>query len=613
MSKGKAKMPFAREATGLVREIGWFTALALVMSAVIGAGINVFSVQAYGRAAAGVNNVNVLWIVLLVAIPFGASAICLGIMSSAMPRSGGPYIIMSRTVGPATGFLASWGSWVSLALSVGLLANYDIYFWGQTLQMTGTLYSNTSLANLGLWLQGVDPNGVLSWPIESGWPSIFATLILTLIMVLLAAFGANIWGRVVQILFIIPVVGTLITIGVLWGHTASQFPTYWDAVFGSVPGGSYSAISSAALPYTPSFVGSFAALPAVIFAYTAFYASSYVGGEVKNPKRNMVVSEIVGIGLIITIFVLYISGLTHAVGEEFLYAYNMVGTSAIGSPAILPMFAAVFAYAIPWLAIFICITGALWLMNDLPPFFLMATRSTFAWSFDRQFPEKFAEVSERWHSPIWAVVLCAIIAIPGVFLSAWTPWGSLFYITFIDCFTYLFICVAGLLFVKKFKSAYDKGARADLEASLGDFLSTGFLLALLAFAAGIVIAFGGGLSSLAGAMVMAVGGIAAVMLVAYAWTKRDELDKRVRVSALQIFGWIGTLFWIFILVAAMYYIFTIDPTVAGWYNMTDAPFWEIFATLLTFGVGALIYFGYRWRNKRRGIAASDIYGQIPPE
>jgi amino acid transporter len=71
-------------------------------------------------------------------------------------------------------------------------------------------------------------------------------------------------------------------------------------------------------------------------------------------------------------------------------AYN-AGT--VSTPATLPLFAAVYAYSIPILAVFISITGAIWLLNDLPPFFLVATRSTFAWAFDRQFPEKFAEVS----------------------------------------------------------------------------------------------------------------------------------------------------------------------------------------------------------------------------
>ncbi|WXG44199.1 MAG: APC family permease [Promethearchaeati archaeon SRVP18_Atabeyarchaeia-1] len=592
MSKGK--QVFVREATGLVREIGWFTALAMVMSAVIGAGINSFAVQAYGwTSAAGINAVSPLAMVLLVAIPFGCSAICLGIMSSAMPRSGGPYVIMSRAVSPSVGFLASWGSWVSIALSVGLLANYDIYFWGTSFKIAGAIYNNGALVNLGLLFQDI-------------WPSIWLGVALTVVITLLAALGANIWGRVVQALFIIPLVGSVFTIAALLIHTAGDLPTYWNAVFGA---GSYATIAASAVPYTPDFVLSFAALPGIIFAYSAFYASSYVGGEVKNPKKNMVLSLIGGMGLIILLFVVYTGGLARAVGEEFLYAYNVVGGPA---PAQLPLFAAVYTYSIPILSIFISITGALWLLNDLPPFFLIATRSTFAWSFDRQFPEKFAEVSDRFHSPLWSALICGIVAIPGVFFSALTAWGSLVFITFIDCFTYLFICVAGLTFIGKFKSAYDKGTKLEWETTTGNALGVGFLISLLAIAFGIAIAISSASMLFIGIGLTLIGAIGVIFSIAGAASSEDHSKPR-KVPALKVFGWIGTFFWVFMLVAMLFYIFTVDPIVAGYYGMVDAPFWESVMILATFAIGLIVYGAFKLRNKRRGIDVGAIYSEIPPE
>jgi amino acid transporter len=312
-----------------------------------------------------------------------------------------------------------------------------------------------------------------SYNLPDVWVSIFLGIILTVVIALSAAFSPKIWGRVIKILFIVPLIGSVLTMGVLFAHNQTQFQPFWDSVFGGVPGGTYTDIYNAGVPYTPDFVASLAALPAIIFAYSAFYASSYVGGEVKNPKRNMVLSLVLGTGLIILLFVLYTGGLANAVGERFLYGYTTYGKNVIGAEPILPLFAAVYAYGIPLLAIFISVTGALWLLNDLPPFFLIATRSTFAWSFDRQFPEKFAEVSDRFHSPIWSVLLCAIIAIPGVILSGLTLWGSLTFITFIDCFTYLIICVAGLTFIKRFKSAYDKGSKLGGPATLKIFGAIG--------------------------------------------------------------------------------------------------------------------------------------------
>jgi amino acid transporter len=541
--------------------------------------------------------------VLLVAIPFFCSAVCLGIMSSAMPRSGGPYVIISRAVSPRVGFLSSWGSWVSIALSVGLLAQYDIYFWGSSLNIAGILYGNTALTSLAAVLTAFPPN-------PDVWVSIILGIILVVAITAIAALGYNIWGRVVQILFIIPLIGSVFTVGALLSHTAADLPVFWDGVFGA---GQYATVNALAVPYTPDFVLSFAALPGIIFAFTAFYSSSYVGGEVKNPKRNMILSLVGGMLLIITIYVVYTGGLARAVGENFLYAYNIAYNSyLVATPAMLPLFAAVYTYSVPILSIFISITGAIWLLNDLPPFFLVATRSTFAWAFDRQFPEKFAEVSDRFHSPLWSTMICGIIAIPGVILSGLTAWGSLVFITFIDCFTYLFICVAGLTFVKKFKSAYEKGTKFEAETSSGNVFSVALLFALLALAFGIVIAITSASMMFIGLAAIVIGALGLIFIVASAYSAEDQQKTR-KVPALKVFGWIGIFFWIFMLLAMLYYVFTIDPVVAGWYGMTDAPFWEVFMILVTFGIGLAIYEFFRIRNKRRGIDVGTIYSEIPPE
>jgi APA family basic amino acid/polyamine antiporter len=594
----REKQVFVREATGLVREIGWFTALAMVMSAVIGAGINGFAVSAYGWTTT--NSVSPLAMVLLVAVPFFCSAVCLGIMSSAMPRSGGPYVVISRAVSPSVGYLATWGSWVSIALSVGFLAQYDIMFWGESIGIAGVMYGNAGLVSLGNYLQLV-------------WPSIIGGIVLTLIFTIIAALGANIWGRVIQILFIIPLIGSFFTVAVLLMHTAGDLPTYWNAVFGT-GAFSYNSINASALPYTPGFVASFAALPGIIFAYTAFYSSSYVGGEVKNPKRNMVFSMIGGMIFIIILFVLYTGGLARAVGENFLYAYNAGGYGSSSSSnflaaAILPLFAAVYAYSIPVLAVFIAITGALWLLNDIPPFFLVATRSTFAWAFDREFPEKFAEVSDRFHSPFWSVILCGVIGVIGSVIGGISLWSSLTYITFIDCFTYLFICVAGLTFIGRFKSAYEKGNKFEWETTTGNAFSVAFLVELLAVVFGIVTIITSASLFFIGIVAFFFGLVAMVFTIAAAYVTEDHSKTR-RVPALKVFGWIGIFFWIFMLVAMMYYVFTVDPVIYGY---PGAPYIETIAIVVTFLVGWILYLGFRWRNKRRGIDVGTIYSEIPPE
>jgi amino acid transporter len=202
--------------------------------------------------------------------------------------------------------------------------------------------------------------------------------------------------------------------------------------------------------------------------------------------------------LIIVFFVAYVGGLALSVGPNFLYAYGNGGYGKSVAPATLPLFAAVYFFQIPIVAIFVAITGALWLLNDLPPFLAIATRSTFAWAFDREFPEKFADVSERFHSPVWSIVLCCALAIPGVILTGIGPLFSLFFITIIDTFTYLFICIAALFFIKKFKSAYEKGAKLGGPATLYFFGIAGIIFWLFAIGFVFYVVFNQELVSMAG-------------------------------------------------------------------------------------------------------------------
>jgi amino acid transporter len=51
--------------------------------------------------------------------------------------------------------------------------------------------------------------------------------------------------------------------------------------------------------------------------------------------------------------------------------------------------------------------------NDIPPFLLVASGTFFAMSFGRMLPESSACVSEKWHSPIWAVIVTGVAAMLG--------------------------------------------------------------------------------------------------------------------------------------------------------------------------------------------------------
>jgi amino acid transporter len=76
----------------------------------------------------------------------------------------------------------------------------------------------------------------------------------------------------------------------------------------------------------------------------------------------------------------------------------------------------------------------------LPPTFLIATRSLFAWSFDRILPDQVADVNDRTHSPVVANVIVLVITLvfltltvygPGEFLTLLFTAGAAEILTFI--------------------------------------------------------------------------------------------------------------------------------------------------------------------------------------
>jgi len=137
-------------------------------------------------------------------------------------------------------------------------------------------------------------------------------------------------------------------------------------------------------------------------------------------------------------------------------------------PRYLPTFVAALAPGNSALQFFVAITAAIWLMNDIPAFFVVCTRLIFSWSFDRFFPEAFAAVDERFHTPYWAVTLVGIGGFFGLVLS-WISEQKLAgaYIAAMDTtmlyqVTVTFACVAAALTPYVRRDLYDKGLKIEL-------------------------------------------------------------------------------------------------------------------------------------------------------
>jgi basic amino acid/polyamine antiporter, APA family len=121
---------------GLLRAIGRWDLLALVINGIIGAGI--FGLPAKVHALLGVNG---LWAIIACAVIIGLVILCFAEVASRFMQTGGPFVYAAAAFGPFTGFLTGWVLWVARVTGCcaicSLLLEYAAYFSPRLNQGTG--------------------------------------------------------------------------------------------------------------------------------------------------------------------------------------------------------------------------------------------------------------------------------------------------------------------------------------------------------------------------------------------------------------------------------------------------------------------------------------------
>lgn len=440
---------FAKPTTGLVREIGPVMAIIIALASTIGSS---WQRQIFAFTAAAPLPEN-LW---LAGIPPAVMAIFLvglivlvimlgySILAAAMPRSGGGYVAISRIINPCAGFVASWVEFLSISWTFGIIAanvfERALYIVGPSL----------------LPIQAGSYNDVV---VALGGMS------LIVIFTVISAFGLKPTGYALQVLFWVPAILTLYVLYLL-GSTImnpavlERGISAWAQSQG-VSGVTADTYVKAALAQglDGANVGNYltavsVTLTGAYFMYTGFPATTFVVGEVKEPNRNLpkvlIVATIVTIVMYVAVayFAAYaaasVGQITLPNGNKwsFFDAYSFLSWAGsnrqAGVPALrllVPTLAAMsgIGLGLGSLNILLFLFAILWIVNDIPPFILTASRILFAMSLDRVLPASFAKVNNRFHSPVNAVILVGILAVFGVLAEpcvactrgSWSPGGPI--------------------------------------------------------------------------------------------------------------------------------------------------------------------------------------------
>jgi amino acid transporter len=481
---------FAREATGLVREVGFTLGVIVILTHVIGLGWQKRAFQFTGPKPIPTDLLPLGLPAMFWAFVFGGLVVLVtgyvvGYVTAAMPRSGGGYVTISRVLHPFVGYNAGWLMFLAEAFSYGLI--------GVAVFEAIGIFFNIALAPT-----------TLPWAFDSTIIFIGGVIVVW-VFAILSLFGVKLYGRLLEAMFIIPAVVT-VAFFAMWiagAMNPSVVVTGVQDVMGAPPSTFVSlAINTGMTANIPTFFDAFSyALPGAFWAYMGWYATTFIAGEVKeaNKKLPKVVLTAGVIIILVYIAAASISAMStlriaeqtvagHQWGFFQSYAWLSYGGVSV-DPAIIPNFQSAWSTGIAsiiargmnlqFLSVLIALAGVLWLANDIPPFLLVGSRTFFAMSFDRMMPESFAYVSEKWHSPVWAIMATAVAAMLGCIAeSNVAKLGTYFAFAGVvgtDIFDALFLtlfCVSAMLLPLERKEIFD---RAAVKHSVGTVVGLGAL------------------------------------------------------------------------------------------------------------------------------------------
>jgi len=344
----------------LPRVLGASQATAIVVGTIIGSGIFLVPremMQDVGSSAL----VYLAWIVGGLLSLFGAMTYAeLGAM---LPYAGGEYVYLRGAYGDTTAFLYMW-TWFAVAKPASIAA--------VTIGLARTLGFFPAFH----WLSVAIPG-----PVPLLWSQVFAIAVTWLIT------GLNYLGikkaADFQLVFtILKVVLILIVAGLCFAATSGSLSNLTTTLPHAVGG----------------LTGFMAALIATLWAYDGWNDLTMVAGEVKQPGRNLPIALIGGLFIVGALFMATNAAIQYILPAAQIAASPRPAVAAlriVAGPAGASLVAAGMA-----LSIFVTLNGTI----------MSGARIPFAAARDRLFFPKFAEISPRFQSPAFSLLIQALLS-----------------------------------------------------------------------------------------------------------------------------------------------------------------------------------------------------------
>ena len=357
----------------LKREIGLFSATVLVVANMVGTGI--FTTSGFIMQELG-NPQTMLLCWTAGGIFALCGALCYGELGAMFPKAGGEYVFLRESYGKGMAFLSGWISLIvgfSAPIAAAAIAFASYFFRA----LPGSPGSQFAIPLLGLNILTISPITILA-----------ASVIIIFSMI---HFHSLSLGTTVQnglTLFKIGLIAVFVAAGLFAGHGST------DHFAGSL---------DLSLIFQDRFAVS---LIFVSFAYSGWNAAAYLGGEIKNPGRNIPLSLFAGTFLVVFFYLL--------LNAVYIYALSpkqMSGVLEVGTESATQLFGGrvgkYFSGAI-----------AAGLLSVLSAMIITGPRVYYAMARDSVFFKLFGRVNKIHKTPASSIFLQAGIAIIMVFSAS---------------------------------------------------------------------------------------------------------------------------------------------------------------------------------------------------
>ena len=399
---------FERQATGLVREAGMWDVLVynvnFISIGLMAAFLFSVTIPFYPGVNVYLNELIAFGIVIPLSLVFAMFA-------AAMPRSGGDYVYVSRTLHPAFGMMSSFNNTAWWFIYGGVpSAFFAQYGLGPFLRTVGAMSGSGTLTDWGNTLVG-----------DRG--TFIAGAILILALATVFSYSLTLYFRIQNVLFLFAMASILISIVVFAVSSHADVVNGINSTYGADSVKNASKAGTGQAPFD---------LRNTILPMTWLYlelvfnqSSAYIGGEVRRASRiqlwSMPAAAIIATGVLMLLTWAALSSagfdLWNALGNDFGASLGLSST---------PVYSEIAAVASgqTWIAVLILGGFVFWSYTWLPGQILNASRNLVAYAVDGVAPRQLASVSEARHTPVVAIWVVSIGSIIALYFYVFTTYYS---------------------------------------------------------------------------------------------------------------------------------------------------------------------------------------------